>query len=33
MHSIVMVKLQKVMKWYILQWFQDVINFLLHKTG
>ncbi len=31
--GVVMVKLQKVVKWYILQWLQDVINFLLHKAG
>jgi len=38
MHSIVTVKLQKVVKWYSrklsgLQWFQDAINFLLYKAG
>ena len=33
MHSAAMVKLQKVVKRYILQWFQDVINFLVHNAG
>ena len=28
-----MVKLQKVVKLYILQWFQDVINFHVHNVG
>ncbi len=32
-HSIAMVKLKNVEKWYILQCFQAVINFLMHNTG
>jgi len=33
MHSSAMAKLQKVAKRYILKWFQDVINSLMHNAG
>jgi len=33
MHSAAMVNLKKVAKRYILKWFQDVINFLVHNAG